>query len=261
MSIGAPKGRKPLAAEALLRLGRNGVAGLPDHRAEETGIACADALMAALALFSLPSPALLAFDQARVEGHVPTIDGIARAPCDPHLRARLAPVSPASVRPVGPGVLRQRQRGTGREPRIGLHGSSGRALDGTGYCSSKTGHGQAWLPKVPRPGSRPYSPQRWGAAMIHPDFRAVMPRMPAPMIKHDGTEHHDGERKAAQRLLATLRQDHPPLPCIVTADGLRANAPPSSPCMRTVAPLCSAGKQARRPRCSSRGRPPRQASM
>jgi hypothetical protein len=68
MSIVAPKGRKHLSADTLFRLVRNGFASLPDHRAEETGIACADALMAALAMFSLPSPSWLAFDKERVEG-------------------------------------------------------------------------------------------------------------------------------------------------------------------------------------------------
>ena len=53
MSIVAPKGRKHLAADALFRLVRNGFAGIPDHRAEDTGISCVDALMSAFAMFSL----------------------------------------------------------------------------------------------------------------------------------------------------------------------------------------------------------------
>lgn len=64
--------------------------------------------------------------------------------------------------------------------------------------------------------------------MIHPDFRAVMPLMPAPMVKPDGTAKNDGERQAAKRFMAKLRQDHPPLPCLITAESLRANAPHSA---------------------------------
>jgi len=62
--------------------------------------------------------------------------------------------------------------------------------------------------------------------MRHPALRDVMPLMPEPMVQHDGTDNKDGARHAAKRLVATLRQDHPHLTCIVTADRLRANAPP-----------------------------------
>ena len=58
-------------------------------------------------------------------------------------------------------------------------------------------------------------------------MRAVVPLMPEPMVQQDGPEKNDGTRNAAKRFIATLRQDHPPLPCIVTEDSLRANAPPS----------------------------------
>ena len=62
--------------------------------------------------------------------------------------------------------------------------------------------------------------------MIHPDWREVIPLMPEPMVPQDGTAKNDGERHAAKRFIAKLRQDHPPLTCIVTEDRLSANAPP-----------------------------------
>ncbi len=65
-----------------------------------------------------------------------------------------------------------------------------------------------------------------GAALIHPDRRAVIPLMPEPIVKQDGTEKNDGEREAAKRLIVKLRQDHPHLTLIVTEDSLSANAPP-----------------------------------
>ena len=64
-----------------------------------------------------------------------------------------------------------------------------------------------------------------GAALIHPDRRAVLPLMPEPIVKHDGTEKNDCEREAAKRLIVKLRQDHPHLKVIVTEDSLSANAP------------------------------------
>ncbi len=64
-----------------------------------------------------------------------------------------------------------------------------------------------------------------GAAIIHPDRREVIPLMPEPIIKQDGTEKNDGERNAAKRFMATLRQDHPHLKCIITEESLSSNAP------------------------------------
>jgi len=65
-----------------------------------------------------------------------------------------------------------------------------------------------------------------GAAMIHPDCRAVMPLMPEPIVQPDGTAKNDGERHAAKRCIAKLREDHPHLTCIITEESLRSNAPP-----------------------------------
>ena len=147
MSIVAPKGRKHLSADALFRLVRNGFAGISDHRAEDTGISCVDALMSAFAMFSLKSPSLLAFDKERVEGNLQTIYGIERAPCHTHMREMLDPVSPESVRPVFTDVFRQLQRGKALEPMMFLHGYYLLALDGTGYFSSKTMHCESCLHK------------------------------------------------------------------------------------------------------------------
>src|SRR5262249_11160591 len=83
------------------------------------------------------------------------------------------------------------------------------------------------LHRVHRNGSSTYAPQMLGAALIHPDVRAVIPLMPEPLVRHEGTAKNDGERNAARRFVATLRQDHRHLTCIMTGDRLRANPPPS----------------------------------
>ena len=64
-----------------------------------------------------------------------------------------------------------------------------------------------------------------GAAIIHPDLREVIPLMPEPIVRHDGTAKNDCERNAAKRFIAKLRQDHPHLKFIVTEDSLSSNAP------------------------------------
>jgi len=225
MAIVVPKGRKHLSADALFRLVRNGFATLPDDRRSDTDIALPDALMSAFAMFSLKSPSLLAFDKERAEGNLETIYGMERVPCDTHMRAILDLVSPTLLRPLFKSVFRQLQRGKALEPMAFLDGHYLLALDGTGYFSSKTIHCASCLQKVHRNGSITYFHQMLGAAIIHPDMREVIPLMPEPIVKQDGTDKNDCERNAAKRLVAKLRQDHPHLKFIVTEDSLSSNAP------------------------------------
>src|SRR2546425_12144645 len=225
MSIVAPKGRKHLSADALFRLVRNGFASIPDARTEDTEIALPDALMSAFAMFSLTSPSLLAFDKERVEGNLQTIYGIAHAPCDTYMRELIDPVSPEALRPMFQGVFRQLRRGKALEPMLFLNRAYLLALDGTGYFSSKTIHCTSCLQKVHRNGSITYYHPMLGAAIIHPDLREVIPFMPEPIVKQDGTTKNDCERNAAKRFLVKLRQDHPHLNFIVTEDSLSSNAP------------------------------------
>lgn len=225
MSSVAPKTRKYLSADALFGLVRNSLAHIPDDRLSETDIALADALMAAFAMFSLKAPSLLAFDKERVEGNVHTIYGIERVPCDTHLREILDPVSPKWLRPVFTSVFRQLQRGKALEAMTFLDDHYLLALDGTEYFSSKTIHCASCLQRVHRNGSVTYAHQMLGAALIHPDQRAVIPLMPEPIVNRDGTDKNDCERNAAKRFVAKLRQDHPHLKFIVTEDSLSSNAP------------------------------------
>ena len=225
MSMVAPKQRKHLGADALFRLVHNSFANIPDHRCDDAGISLPDALMSAFALFSLKSPSLLAFDKQRAEGNLGTIYGIPRAPCDTSMRETLDPVSPESLRPSFKIVFRQLQRGKALEPMVFLNGHYLVALDGTGYFSSKTIHCAACLQKEHRNGSITYYHQMLGAAIIHPDFREVIPLMPEPIVKQDGTKKNDCERNAAKRFINKLRQDHPHLKFIITEDALSSNAP------------------------------------
>src|SRR5947208_358301 len=225
MAIIAPQIRKHLSADALFGFVRNGFARIPDYRSNEVEIALADALMSAFAMFSLKAPSLLAFDKERAEGNLSTIYGIERVPCDTHMRAILDPVSPKVLRPVFTSVFRQLQRGKALEPMAFLDGHYLLALDGTAYFSSQTIHCASCLHKVHRNGSITYFHQMLGAAIIHPDLREVIPLMPEPIVKHDGTAKNDCERNAAKRFIAKLRQDHPHLKFIVTEDSLSSNAP------------------------------------
>ena len=225
MSIVIPKGRKYLCADALFRLLHENFACIADDGADDVEIPLDDALMSAFAMFSLKAPSLLSFDKQRAEGNLKTIYGIDRVPCDTRMRERLDPVTPESLRYAFKLVFRQLQRGKALEPMVFLDGHYLVALDGTEYFSSKTIHCASCLHKEHRNGSITYCHQMLGAAMIHPDFREVIPLMPEPIVKQDGTQKNDCERNAAKRFIRKLRQDHPHLPFIITEDALSANAP------------------------------------
>jgi hypothetical protein len=176
-------------------------------------------------MFSLKAPSLLAFDKERAEGNLHTIYGIARVPCDTHMREILDPVSPKLLRPVFKSIFRQLQRGKPLEAMTFLDGYYLLVLYGTEYFSSKTIHCASCLRKVHRNGSCTYYHQILGAAIAHPDQQAVIPLMPESIVQHDGTGKNDCERNVAKRFVAKLRQDHPHLKFIVTEDSLSSNAP------------------------------------
>ena len=220
-----PKARKHLSADALFHLVRSGFAHIPEPRDEAVDISLTDTLMSAFAMFSLKAPSLLAFDKERAEGNLHTIYGIPHVPCDTYMRERLDPVSPKVLRPVFKSVFRQLQRGKALEAMTFLDGHYLLALDGTGYFSSKTIHCASCLHQVHRNGTITYTHQMLGAAIIHPDVRAVIPLMPEPIVKQDGTAKNDCERNAAKRFITKLRMDHPHLRFIVTEDSLSSNAP------------------------------------
>jgi Transposase DDE domain len=225
MAIVAPHVRQHLSADALLGLLRSGFADLADHRPGKPDISLTDALMAAFALFSLKSPSLLAFDKERTEGNLQRVFGLERVPCDTAMREILDPVDPESLRPLFQHVFRALQRGKALEEMVFVQGHYLLALDGTGYFSSQQIHCASCLEMHHRNGTVTYRHQMLGAALIHPDQREVIPLMPEPIVKQDGTSKNDCERNAAKRFIVKLRQDHPHLKLIVTEDSLSSNAP------------------------------------
>jgi hypothetical protein len=222
-----PTGRTQLSGAALFGSLRTVFADIADHRQGDADIPLRDALLSALALVSLQSPSVLALDKASTEDNLPRVYGIGRVPCETSMRAILDPVEPESLRPALQAVFRQLQRGQARAALVFVAGHSLCALDGTGSCASTALHCDSCREHHHRNGTLTSAQQMLGAALSHPDKRAVIPVRPEPIRTQDGATQNDGERNAAKRCIAKLRQDHPPLTLIVTADRLSANAPPS----------------------------------
>lgn len=225
MGLVVPKARKHLCADALLNTVRTTFADIADHRQGDPDITLTDALMSAFAMFSLKYASLLSFDKERTEDNLSRVYGIARVPCDTAMRAILDPLQPEGLRAAFRHVFRLLQRGKALEEMVFVDGHYLLALDGTGYFSSQKIHCDSCLEKHHRNGTVTYAHQMLGAALIHPEKRAVIPLMPEPIVKQDGTEKNDCERNAAKRFVTKFRRDHPHLKVIVTEDSLSSNAP------------------------------------
>src|ERR687895_1292629 len=115
MGMVVPKMRKHLCADALLRSVQDVFCQVPEHRTGDREIPLHDALMSALALFSLKAPSLLAFDKERTEDNLQRVYGIGRVPCDTSMRKILDPVEPEHLSPAFKGAFRQLQRGKALE--------------------------------------------------------------------------------------------------------------------------------------------------
>ena len=225
MGIVVSKVRKHLGADALIRSVQDVFGQIPDHRKGDPTIPLSDALMSAFAMFSLKAPSLLAFDKERTADNLQRVYGIGRVPCDTSMRETIDPMQPESLRPAFTVGFRRLQRGKVLEEMVFVDGHYLLALDGTGYFSSKEIHCESCLEKHHQNGTVTYAHQLLGAALIHPDKRAVIPLMPEPIVKQDGTEKNDCERNAAKRFVTKFRQEHPHLKVIVTEDSLSSNAP------------------------------------
>ena len=229
MGKGQPlkKARKHLSADALFRNIYAGFKKVPDGQPADASISLADALMSGFALFALKDASLLAFDQRRQGDpqNLRMIFHIQNVPCDTQMRAILDRVSPEALRPVFRDVFAKLQRGKVLERLTFVDGYYLLALDGTGYFSSEKVHCESCMQKSSRNGKTTYYHQMLGAAIVHPDFKEVVPLMPEPIIKQDGQTKNDCERNAAKRFFEHFRADHPHLPVIVVEDALSSNAP------------------------------------
>ena len=221
------KVRKHRSADGLFKLARQEFGKVQDHRPMNIEIGLEDALMSGLAMFSLKDPSLLAFDERRANPeNLRQVFGIENIPSDTQMRTILDGVDPESLRPLFKKTVQQLQRGKALEKMTFMGKYYLASIDGSGYFSAKTGHGEACLQrKNQRTGEITDAHQMLGVALVHPEQQVVIPLMPEPIIKQDGQKKNDCERNAAKRLLAKLAQDYPRLPLIIIEDALSANAP------------------------------------
>lgn len=219
--------RKHLSADALIGSARSSFEQIPEWRSGNADICLEDALMSGFAMFSLKDPSLLAFEKRRTarDHNLRTIYGIKRVPCDSRMREIIDRIAPEWLRPAFLEIFRNLQRGKALEPMAFMDGCYLLSLDGTGYFSSEKLHSPSCMMRVSKTGKITYYLQMLGAAIVHPDFKEVIPVCPEMIQKQDGQSKNDCERNAAKRFLANFRADHPNLKVIVVEDALSPNAP------------------------------------
>ena len=217
---------KGLTASGLYAIVREGFGQVADPRTADSGIALQDILMSGFALFSLKDPSLLAFDARRKEAsNLQSVYGIKQIPCDTYLRTVLDEVNPERLRPVYQAVFRQVVEGKVLDPYLFMGQYYIVSPDGTGYFASRKLNCAYCLEKKLRDGESQYYHYLFGAAIVHPMQKTVLPLMPEPIMRQDGRQKNDCERNAAKRFLEKLRQDHPQLPLLIVEDSLSSHAP------------------------------------
>ncbi len=223
----APQTRRHLSFDPLIRQIRLRAKQLPDRRdLSNSRYSMADALMSAIAMFSLKDPSLLAFEQRRNDENIKNLFRVRNVPSDTQMRTILDSIAPDLLRPMFHDVFSQLQRGKALQPYVFHDGCYLASMDGTGYFSSKKIHCKSCLQKKnSKTGEMTYHHQMLGAAIVHPDHKQVIPLAPEPIIKQDGDNKNDCERNAGKRLLQKIRNEHPNLKMIVVEDGLASNAP------------------------------------
>ena len=224
--------RKNLSAAGLLKLVKKSFSFIQPEKLNKLGktkkIKIVDSLMSALAMFSLKSPLLLAFDQGRndpfVSNNLKNLFGIQQAPSDTHMREELDKINPAQLRESFLFIFTEAQRGKLLEEYRFLDGIL-LLIDGTGFFNSENISCDDCCKKNHKDGKVTYYHQALVAVIAHPSKRQVIPLCPELISKQDGAEKNDCERRALQRFLADLKKEHPRLKITLAYDALAANTP------------------------------------
>ncbi len=222
--------RKHLSATALFKKVRQAFSKVTDKRVGNTTIFLVDALMSAFAMFSLKDDSLLSFDDRRENetelNNLKSVYKIEHVPSDTTIREILDPIDPEELRPLFKNLFNQLQRDKILDKFKYMGKYYILSADGTSYFSSKKIHCDSCLKRTcSKSGKITYSHQLYGASIVHPSLKEVIPLMPEQIIKQDGQSKNDCERNASKRYFNKFRQDHPRLSVIVVEDALSSNGP------------------------------------
>jgi hypothetical protein len=225
--------KKTLSAAGLLKIIREDFEKIvaperKDRRGRKQEISIADSLMSAVAMFGLKSPSLLSFDRTskdKVVAHnLKTLYGINRVPSDTYMREILDEINPDLLRKPFVSIFSAIQKNKLLKPFdfLGTYLVGG---DGTGIFNSDKINCESCCKKTHADGTMTFYHMLFGAAIMHPDSRQVIPLCPELMSKQDGSAKNDCERRAAERFLSAFKKEHPHLKITFLLDALSANTP------------------------------------
>ena len=219
--------KNELNANSLIVAVKNCFSKVTDQRSSNSSISLADALMSGFAMFSLKEKSLLSFEHNITDfgPNLKTVYKIDRIPTDTHLRTMLDPLPTEAIRPAFKLIFNRLQRANFLQEFIFFQDYYLVSMDGTEYFSSNQIKCANCMERKYKDGTTLYYHQFFGAAIVHPDKREVIPLVPEMIMKQDGQAKNDCERNAAKRFLSSFRKDHPKLKVIVIEDGLSSNAP------------------------------------
>ncbi len=221
--------RKHLSTDALINEIYEWAKKVTDSRSEkDRKIPISDAIMSGYAIFSLKNSSLLEFqNQIRDNPNLRRVFKISRLMSDTQIREILDRIEIEEFEPIFKKIFAHFQRGKELEKFTYLGGYHILSSDGTGYFSSTTIHCENCLEKKNKKTGevKEYYHQMYSASIVHPDMSTVIPLMPEPIIKQDGSNKNDCERNASKRFYERFRRNHPHLKIIAVEDGLASNAP------------------------------------
>jgi hypothetical protein len=223
--------RKQLSAPGLIEIIHKQFSKIPDPRefTKNVKISITDHLMSGMAIFGLKFPSLLDYDKKRSDNiiaqNLRDLYFVSNPPSDTYLRERLDLVDPEYIRPAFKKVFAAFQRGKGLEEYEYLDGYVLISGDGTGkFSSNKICCPQCCI-REHKNGDKTYYHQMFGACIVHPDKKNVIPLCPEIILNRDGNSKNDCERNACKRFLENFRREHPHLKAIMIEDGLSSTAP------------------------------------
>ena len=219
--------KSKLNQNSLIDLIHNNFKSINDERADNKSIELGDALMSSYAIFSLKSPSLIQGikDINSDERNLKSIYNISQVPSDTQMRDIINEIDSKEIKPVFHKVFRRLQRSKELHK---FHFMGDYYLisgDGTEYFKSEKLQYNNCLKRKKRNDVIEYYNQLYGAAIVHPDIKQVIPLAPEAILDEDGSTKQDCERNASKRWLKDFKKDHPKLKAIIIEDSLSSNAP------------------------------------
>jgi len=188
-----------------------------------------DCFMSGFAMMFFQDPSLLEFQRQMEEAinlnNLKTMFHVRAIPKDTQLRDVLDETPSDKLEEVFSGYFGQLQRGKHLEGYQFLPGKYLITLDGSEYFSSEKICCAGCLVKTSKKGNVRYHHQILQAALVHPEYRQVIPLAPEQIQNTDGNDKQDCEINAGKRIVKKIRQAHPKLGIIIVADSLYSKQP------------------------------------